>query len=161
LPAPFLKFFIIRPPKSKAALFRASHSDAEPDLAVLLRTIQLDPFFLFVLWFSPSIPLVEDWPIGTDSYPLFPIYTQVFPRVSILIATCLLAGLLNYSSTLKMEALRSSETSGTTQLTTRRHIPEEDTLQNHCYENLKSYNIQFVQKQTYKWLRFFIVFVFQ
>jgi hypothetical protein len=28
-----------------------------------------------------------------------------------------------------MEAIRSSETSGTTQRTTRRHIPEEDTLQ--------------------------------
>jgi hypothetical protein len=40
----------------------------------------------------------------------------------------LLAGLLNYSSTLKMEAIRSSETSGTTQRTTRCHIPEEDTL---------------------------------
>jgi hypothetical protein len=36
--------------------------------------------------------------------------------------------LLNYSTTLKMEAIRSSETSGTTQRTTRRHIPEEDTL---------------------------------
>jgi hypothetical protein len=39
--------------------------------------------------------------------------------------------LLNYSTTLKMEAIRSSETSGTTQRTTRRHIPEEDTL--HVY----------------------------
>jgi hypothetical protein len=39
-----------------------------------------------------------------------------------------------------MEAIRSSETSGTTQRTTRRHIPEEDTLQNHRCENLKSYN---------------------
>jgi hypothetical protein len=48
---------------------------------------------------------------------------------SILKQICLLAGLLNYSSTLKMEAIRSSETSGTTQRTTRRHIPEEDTLQ--------------------------------
>jgi hypothetical protein len=46
-----------------------------------------------------------------------------------LLATCLLAGLLNYSSTLKMEAIRSSETSGATQRTTRRHIPEDDTLQ--------------------------------
>jgi hypothetical protein len=43
----------------------------------------------------------------------------------------LLAGLLNYSSTLKMEAIRSSETSGATQRTTRRHIPEDDTL--HTY----------------------------
>jgi hypothetical protein len=38
-----------------------------------------------------------------------------------------------------MEAIRSSETSGTTQRTTRRHIPEENTLQNHRCENLKSY----------------------
>jgi hypothetical protein len=35
----------------------------------------------------------------------------------------------DYSTTLKMEAISSSETSGTTQRTTRRHIPEEDTLQ--------------------------------
>jgi hypothetical protein len=39
-----------------------------------------------------------------------------------------LDGLLNYSSTLKMEAIRSSETSGATQRTTRRHILEDDTL---------------------------------
>jgi hypothetical protein len=32
-----------------------------------------------------------------------------------------------------------SALSGTTQRTTRRHIPEEDTLQNHRCENLKSY----------------------
>jgi hypothetical protein len=31
--------------------------------------------------------------------------------------------------------------SGTTQRTTRRHIPEEDTLQNHRCENLKSYMV--------------------
>jgi hypothetical protein len=42
--------------------------------------------------------------------------------------TCLLDGLLNYSSNLKMEAIRSSETSGATQRTTQRHIPEDDTL---------------------------------
>jgi hypothetical protein len=45
----------------------------------------------------------------------------------------LLAGLLNYSSTLKMEAIRSSETLGTTLRTTRRHIPEEDTLRDTNY----------------------------
>jgi hypothetical protein len=45
------------------------------------------------------------------------------------LATCLLDGLLNYSSTLKMEAIRFSETSGATQRTTRRHISEDDTLQ--------------------------------
>jgi hypothetical protein len=32
-------------------------------------------------------------------------------------------------ATLKMEAISSSETSGATQRTTRRHIPENDTLQ--------------------------------
>jgi hypothetical protein len=43
------------------------------------------------------------------------------------------------SSTLKMEAICSSETSVETQMTTQRHIPE-DTLYNHGCENLKSYN---------------------
>jgi hypothetical protein len=43
------------------------------------------------------------------------------------------------SSTLKMEAICSSETSVETQRTTRRHIPEDDTLPNHRCENLKSY----------------------
>jgi hypothetical protein len=37
-----------------------------------------------------------------------------------------------------MEAIRSSEMSGTTLRTTERHIPEDDTLQNHRFENLKS-----------------------
>jgi hypothetical protein len=46
------------------------------------------------------------------------------------------------SSTLKMEAISSSETSGATQRTTRRHIPEDDTLHNHRCENLKSYSRQ-------------------
>jgi hypothetical protein len=36
------------------------------------------------------------------------------------------------SSNLKMEAISSSETSGATQRTTRRHIPEDDTL-HYCY----------------------------
>jgi hypothetical protein len=57
---------------------------------------------------------------------LFLVGFEVFTAV---VATCLLAGLLNYSSTLKMEAIRSSETPGATQRTTRRHIPEDDTLQ--------------------------------
>jgi hypothetical protein len=47
------------------------------------------------------------------------------------------------SSTLKMEAISSSETSVEFQRTTRRHIPEDATLQNHGCENLKSYNIYF------------------
>jgi hypothetical protein len=54
------------------------------------------------------------------------------------LATCLLAEPI--SSTLKMEAICSSETSIKIQRTTRRHIPEDDTLHNHGCENLKSYN---------------------
>jgi hypothetical protein len=38
-----------------------------------------------------------------------------------------------------MEELCSSETSVATQRTTRRHIPEDDTLHNHRCEILKSY----------------------
>jgi hypothetical protein len=58
----------------------------------------------------------------------------------ILLATCLLAGLAEIiSSTLKMEAICSSETSVASQQTTRRHIPEDDTLHNNRCENLKSY----------------------
>jgi hypothetical protein len=41
------------------------------------------------------------------------------------------------SSTLKMEAICSSETSVANQQTTRRHIPVDDTLHNHRCENLK------------------------
>jgi hypothetical protein len=44
----------------------------------------------------------------------------------------------------EMEAICSSETSVASQQTTRRHIPEDDTLHNHCCGNLKSYNILFV-----------------
>jgi hypothetical protein len=46
------------------------------------------------------------------------------------------------SSTLKLEAICSSETSVATQQTTRRHIPEDDILHNHRCANLKSYVIQ-------------------
>jgi hypothetical protein len=44
-----------------------------------------------------------------------------------------------YSSTLKMEAICSSEISVVIQRITRRYIPEDDTLHNHRCENLKSY----------------------
>jgi hypothetical protein len=43
-----------------------------------------------------------------------------------------------------MEAIRSSETSGTTQRTTRRHIPEEDTL----HLNLLFDNTDTIKKNT-------------
>jgi hypothetical protein len=48
------------------------------------------------------------------------------------------------SSTLKMEAISSPETLVETQRNTRRHIPEDDTLQNHRCENLKSYEVRIV-----------------
>jgi hypothetical protein len=46
-----------------------------------------------------------------------------------------------FSSTLKMEAIRSSETSVYT-ISTRRHIPEDSILHSYCRENLKSYNFK-------------------
>jgi hypothetical protein len=51
---------------------------------------------------------------------------------SLTLVTC-----LAYSSTLKMEAICSSETSVGTQRTTRRYIPDDSTLNHRC-ENLKS-----------------------
>jgi hypothetical protein len=43
-----------------------------------------------------------------------------------------------FSSTLKMEAIRSSETPVNT-ISTRRHIPEDCSLDIHRRENLESY----------------------
>jgi hypothetical protein len=45
-----------------------------------------------------------------------------------------------YFSTLKMEAICSSETSVDFQRTTQRYIPEDSTLHNHRCENLKSHS---------------------
>jgi hypothetical protein len=67
----------------------------------------------------------------------------------------------NYSSTLKMEAIRSSETSGTTLRTTRRHIPEDDTLQNHRCENLKSYIVFLYGEATHQQIRRLMIPVFK
>jgi hypothetical protein len=47
------------------------------------------------------------------------------------------------SYTLKMEAIRSSETS-VNKISTRRHIPEDDILHSRRRENLKSYIVQHV-----------------
>jgi hypothetical protein len=73
--------------------------------------------------------LSQDQPMGTELQflpnPCSP-YIPVFRLTEY--STCLLVGLLDFSSTLKMEALCSSETSVATQVTTRRHIPEDDTL---------------------------------
>jgi hypothetical protein len=46
-------------------------------------------------------------------------------------------------STLKMEAISSSETSVDTQRTTWRYFPEDGTLHNHWCENLISYTLFF------------------
>jgi hypothetical protein len=54
-----------------------------------------------------------------------------------------LVSCLAYSSTLKMEATCSSETSADFQRTTRRYISEDRTVHNHGCENLKSYTFQF------------------
>jgi hypothetical protein len=52
-----------------------------------------------------------------------------FSKTSIQAACHLLAGFAKLiSSTLKMKAISSSETSVETQQTTRRHIPEDDTI---------------------------------
>jgi hypothetical protein len=46
-----------------------------------------------------------------------------------------------YSSTMKMEAIRSSETLVDFQRTTQRYIPGDSNFHNYRCENLKSYNI--------------------
>jgi hypothetical protein len=50
------------------------------------------------------------------------------------------------SSILKMEEIRSSETSVCT-ISTRRHIPEDGILHSHCRENLKSYKLWLILLQ--------------
>jgi hypothetical protein len=55
----------------------------------------------------------------------------------------------DYFSTLKMEVICSSETS-VCQRTTRRYIPEDDTLQNYRCENLKSYILKLILIEDFK-----------
>jgi hypothetical protein len=86
-----------------------------------------------------------------SNYLLFPIYIPDF-RLAVYSACHLLTCwflLKLFSSTLKMEAICSSETPVATQHTTRRHIPEDDTLHNHRCENLKSYGVSLVWKDYY------------
>jgi hypothetical protein len=56
---------------------------------------------------------------------------------------CFHAGffLILFFWTLKMEALCSFETSVDTQRTTLRYIPEDGTIHNHRFENLKFYSL--------------------
>jgi hypothetical protein len=51
-------------------------------------------------------------------------------------------------STLKMESIRSSETSVHTRAT-RRHIPEDDILHSHRRENIRSYMFNFLCIRVY------------
>jgi hypothetical protein len=61
--------------------------------------------------------------------------------VILLLAACLmLVSSLKSSSTLKTEETCSSEMSVDFQRNTYRYIPEDINLDNHGYENLKSYN---------------------
>jgi hypothetical protein len=55
-----------------------------------------------------------------------------------------------YSSTLKVEAMYSSEAAIDFQRTTWRYIPEDSTLHNHRFDNLKSYidNIYYILVST-------------
>jgi hypothetical protein len=62
------------------------------------------------------------------------------------------------SSTLKMEATCSSETSVATQQTIQRYIPEDDTLHNHCCENLKSYVSLFISESSSTCIFYFVKF---
>jgi hypothetical protein len=68
------------------------------------------------------------WALSKEGFEVFTAVVMRSINFWDMPATCLLDGLLNCSSTLKMEPIRSSETSGVTQRTTRRHIPEDDTL---------------------------------
>jgi hypothetical protein len=75
----------------------------------------------------------------------FHINNSLFEEYHLL--ACLLVFAEIISSTLKMEAICSSETSVATQQTTRRHIPEDDILHNYRCENLKPYTIRFLLGQ--------------
>jgi hypothetical protein len=89
---------------------------------------------------------VVDWGYRSCFYFVAAWYAGAFVRGRF---CCVVSGrwhLLAYwflaeliSSTLKMEAICSFEMPVDTQRTSRRHIPEDDTLHNHRCENLKSY----------------------
>jgi hypothetical protein len=66
------------------------------------------------------------------------------------LCACLLVFAELISSTLKTEAICSSETSVEIRRTTFRHIPEDDTLHNHCRENLRSYKTSLGSEKTPK-----------
>jgi hypothetical protein len=72
---------------------------------------------------------------------------QVASR-ALLAPSFILISWLAYSSTLKMKATYSSETSVDFQRTTQRYISEDITLHNHQCENISSYIKYFKVKLT-------------
>jgi hypothetical protein len=72
-------------------------------------------------------------------------------KVNVRQATCFtLVSCLAYSSTVKMEAKCSSETSVDIQRTTRCYIPEDGILHNHRCENLKYYGASSISYPRHK-----------
>jgi hypothetical protein len=67
-------------------------------------------------------------------------HSRRISRASLLLAF-MLVSCLAYSLTLKVETIRSSETSIDFQRTERRYIPDDSTLYNHRCEYLKSYKL--------------------
>jgi hypothetical protein len=80
-----------------------------------------------------NLPIQEHY-VRIDVFTAVTMKNAVFWDMPPAQADCTLADL----STLKMEAISSSETSVHTR-STRRHIPEDGNLHNHRRENLKSY----------------------
>jgi hypothetical protein len=95
------------------------------------------PFLTLLLWYSTEVKQAS-----------ITVYCNIQhqPTASnALLATCfMLLSCSAYFLTLKMEAICSSEKSVHFQWTTRRYIPEDRTLHNHCCENLKSYIFLFI-----------------
>jgi hypothetical protein len=88
------------------------------------------------MWHYIRTKFHEDWGRRSSNINSI-IFWDMTPCSLLQLANCLLAKII--SSTLKMEAICSSEASVGAQQTTRRHIPEDNTLHNHRCENLKCY----------------------
>jgi hypothetical protein len=73
------------------------------------------------------------------SFPPFPKSLNMKDSILCLPYAFMLVSCSAYSTTMKMEAACSTETSLNFQQTTRRYIPEDRILHNHRCEHLKSY----------------------
>jgi hypothetical protein len=96
------------------------------------KMIHLEIICLQILFQRRFLKSIIFWDVTPCSllFCLPPAYLLVFAEI--------------ISSTPKMEAICSSITLVATQQTTRRHIPEDDTLNKHRCENLKSYIVSFL-----------------